>query len=674
MPKRYLGNIITDTPTAPAGSFATSAASGVWSVAEANAYTKAGLWPIAGNFPLSPEDVFSTYLYEGTGATQTITNEINLSGEGGLVWIKDRDSSSNSHFLYDTERGVGTAIKTDGNNAAQIRSTGLTAFNSNGFTLGSLNAENSSGNSKVSWTFRKAPKFFDVVTYTGTGSGGLVVNHNLGATPGMIVVKKTSDTGFWRVWHTAKGNAYGNLDLTSSFFTGAQTIWGDGSSYVAPTDTSFTVGTDHNVNSSGQTYVAYLFAHNDGDGEFGPDGDADIIKCGSYTGNGSTDGVTVDLGWEPQWLLFKDTTNSNDWIVIDNMRGMVVDNDLANADAYLRPNAIGQEGASTFVEPTATGFKVQNNGWTDVNGATIIYIAIRRGPMKVPTVATDVFAIDTYDAPPLPTFESSFVTDMALYKHSTLSQDWKAVNRLSGKTRLVPNATTAETGEGDVTWDFMDGWYSNSGTASTVYSWMWKRAPNFCDVVAYTGTGSTMTINHNLGVTPEMIWTKRRDSTGSWIVYHSATGLNNYLFLNSTAAVGSAGNYYAVSDTTFGAPFVNSGGTFISYLFASLDGVSKVGSYTGNGSSQTIDCGFSAGARFVLLKRTDSTGDWMIYDSTRGITSTSNDPALALNNTDAQFTENAYFGADVIRPHSSGFIIDNYFASNGHTYIFYAIA
>jgi len=667
MPKRYLGNIITDTPTAPAGSFATSAASGVWSVAEANAYTKAGLWPIAGNFPLSPEDVFSTYLYTGTGSAHTIQNGIDLT-EGGLVWTKSR--GAHNHSLHDSARGVTCLLKSNATSAEYCDSTQISAFTSNGFTVGTDGSSNTSGRDYVSWTFRKAPKFFDVVTYTGDGTAGRTISHNLGVAPGAIFIKCTNIGYGWVAGHVGAGwGNSGALQSTDAFGVNNTTF-----NSTNPTDTVFTVGNSVGVNQSGQSYVAYLFAHNDGDGEFGPDGDADIIKCGSYTGNGSTDGVTVDLGWEPQWLLFKDTTNSNDWIVIDNMRGMVVDNDLANADAYLRPNAIGQEGASTFVEPTATGFKVQNNGWTDVNGATIIYIAIRRGPMKVPTVATDVFAIDTYDAPPLPTFESSFVTDMALYKHSTLSQDWKAVNRLSGKTRLVPNATTAETGEGDVTWDFMDGWYSNSGTASTVYSWMWKRAPNFCDVVAYTGTGSTMTINHNLGVTPEMIWTKRRDSTGSWIVYHSATGLNNYLFLNSTAAVGSAGNYYAVSDTTFGAPFVNSGGTFISYLFASLDGVSKVGSYTGNGSSQTIDCGFSAGARFVLLKRTDSTGDWMIYDSTRGITSTSNDPALALNNTDAQFTENAYFGADVIRPHSSGFIIDNYFASNGHTYIFYAIA
>jgi hypothetical protein len=301
--------------------------------------------------------------------------------------------------------------------------------------------------------------------------------------------------------------------------------------------------------------------------------------------------------------------------------------------------------------------------------------------MAVPESATEVFAIDTYEAPPLPTFESSFVTDMALYKHSALSQDWKAVTRLLGATRLVPNATTAETGEGDVTWDFMNGWYSNSGTASTVYSWMWKRAPSFFDAVAYTGTGSAMTVNHNLGVAPEMIWFKSRSNADNWVVYVPSLG-NKKLYLNLTNAITNAGggdfNDTAPTDTVFSVGDGNdtnrSGGTHIAYLFASLDGVSKVGSYTGNGSSQTIDCGFSSGARFVLIKNVDGTGSWCVFDTERGIVS-GNDAVLQL-----QSTTSEYSGADDIDPHSSGFIINHdntngqLLNGSGTKYIFYAIA
>jgi hypothetical protein len=114
------------------------------------------------------------------------------------------------------------------------------------------------------------------------------------------------------------------------------------------------------------------------------------------------------------------------------------------------------------------------------------------------------------------------------------------------------------------------------------------------------------------------------------------------------------------------------GSTYVAYLFASLDGVSKVGSYTGNGSSQTIDCGFSGGARFVLIKRTDSSGDWYIWDTERGIVA-GNDPHLSLNSTAAEVTTD-----DSIDPYSTGFTVNQVAATNinvtNGTYIFLAIA
>ena len=114
------------------------------------------------------------------------------------------------------------------------------------------------------------------------------------------------------------------------------------------------------------------------------------------------------------------------------------------------------------------------------------------------------------------------------------------------------------------------------------------------------------------------------------------------------------------------------GTTYVAYLFASCPGVSKVGSYTGNGSSQTINCGFSSGARFFLVKRTDSTGDWWVWDSARGITAPA-DPALALNSTAAEVTS-----ADATDPDNSGIIVNQEATCNinvnGATYIFLAIA
>ena len=151
----------------------------------------------AGGEALNVEDVFSTYLYTGNSSTQTITNGIDLAGEGGLVWIKDRSSASNYHSLNDTERGTTKYLSS---NRTDAEGTGdLTAFNSNGFDVRYQQTGyiNESGGNLASWTFRKAPKFFDVVTYTGDGNDNRTVSHNLGSTPGMVIVKRTSGADSW---------------------------------------------------------------------------------------------------------------------------------------------------------------------------------------------------------------------------------------------------------------------------------------------------------------------------------------------------------------------------------------------------------------------------------------------------------------------------------------------
>jgi hypothetical protein len=172
---------------------------------------------------------------------------------------------------------------------------------------------------------------------------------------------------------------------------------------------------------------------------------------------------------------------------------------------------------------------------------------------------------------------------------------------------------------------------------------------------------------------------KQRDIGGYWMVYPVQLG-NKYLVLQLTNAVanGFTGLWNNASPTasTFplgtGGDCNQNGGTYVAYLFATVAGVSKVGSYTGNGASQTIDCGFSAGARFILIKRTDSTGDWYVWDSARGIVA-GNDPHLSLNTAAAEVTTD-----DSIDPDSSGFIVNQVAATNinvsSASYIFLSIA
>jgi hypothetical protein len=169
---------------------------------------------------------------------------------------------------------------------------------------------------------------------------------------------------------------------------------------------------------------------------------------------------------------------------------------------------------------------------------------------------------------------------------------------------------------------------------------MWKRAPNFFDVVAYTGDGATsQVVNHNLGTVPEMMWIKSRSNSRNWVVYHKDLGNAKQLRLNTTVAELASGNwsYTTPTDSVFtignGADVNSNNYTQIAYLFASLDGVSKVFSVTkSSGSDASVNCGFSAGPRFVLLKRTDSTGDWYVWDSERGIVA-GNDPLQVMIHT-----------------------------------------
>ena len=273
----------------------------------------------AGGEALNVEDVFSTFIYDGTSAAQTITNGIDLAGEGGLVWTKNRDTAGYYHNLIDTERGISNWLRSDSTNSnISTFNNAITSFNSNGYSLGTDTYAyvNNNGKNYASWTFRKAPKFFDVVTYTGTGSARSV-SHDLGHDVGMVIVKKTSgSSSAWRVWHRGLGGSnYLTLSTTAASASSNSVFNG------APTSTQINLGASGSVNASGESYVAYLFAHNDGDGGFGPTGDQDIIKCGSFTTASSIQMQSVDVGFEPQFVLMKCASSTDNWMMIDVMRG-----------------------------------------------------------------------------------------------------------------------------------------------------------------------------------------------------------------------------------------------------------------------------------------------------------------------------------------------------------------
>jgi len=643
----------------------------------------------AGGAGLNVEDVFSTYLYNGTATnvSHQIQNGIDLAGEGGLVWIKKRDSniSNTNHHLVDTERGDYYLASNSTN--AQASGSDINTFNSDGWTFDAstgLGTDYLAAQSYASWTFRKAPKFFDVVTYTGDGVGGRTVSHNLGSVPGMMIIKRTDTGAAWYVYHREMLNTDTlRLNTTAAKSTNQTNFLNS----TDPTDTEFTLGSEADVNGSGGTFIAYLFAHNDGDGEFGPDGDADIIKCGSFTTD-SGGNASVDIGFEPQWIIYKRSDGTSNWGMNDNMRGW--------ADTYWNPlyaDASNAESgfASTRSWPTATGFEFEGQLSASAN---YIYIAIRRGPMAVPEDATDVFAMDfrfsseAQALNPEHQYYSGFPVDMHLNLRRSGGGVY-AYSRLQGGSNFLRTSTTdAEVSSTTNQFGSNEGLYplgSTNTEDTTTLGHMFRRAPNFFDVVAYTGNGTVNhQISHNLQAVPELLLFKPRGS-GSWIVKSKfdddASGVstrNNYLLLNYINAYSTSADYRLSSnETSFtlstnggfdnGSDWNTSGLNYIAYLFASLDGVSKVGTFTHtDGTPTDVDCGFTSGARFVIWKKTSNIGQWVVVDTERGIVA-GNDPYLELNSTNAE--SSAY---DIVDPLSSGFTVAQVISSGD--YIFYAIA
>jgi hypothetical protein len=368
----------------------------------------------------------------------------------------------------------------------------------------------------------------------------------------------------------------------------------------------------------------------------------------------------------------------SDWYLADVMRG-------ASNTNFNRLNA-NTNGAETssgvrFI-PTATGFTASG-----LSTATFIYIAIRRGPMKVPTLGTSVFAPVVQTPSGATTVTTGFPSDLSIFSERVKTAIGGNIvfDKLRGSTKTssrwiytqASDAETVQTANGigfDSNTTIVDNISAPVfGVSSSSIYWNFRRAPSFFDEVCYTGTGTTQAITHNLGIAPELIIAKSRSSgTDYWSVQCPAVA--NAGKLNTDDSFGFSAHWSPITSTSItgdGDGSTNgSAKTYVAYLFATCAGVSKVGSYTGTGATQTIACGFAAGARFVLIKRTDTTGDWYIWDSARGMIS-GTDPSLTANTTTSEVNANSVFAI------TTGFQIVSTAAginASGGTYIFLAIA
>ena len=328
--------------------------------------------------------------YTGNGGTLAVSNAVNGVGmQPDLVWVKGR-SVAYSHGLYDSVRGATKRLISNLTNAEDTLS-GVTAFNSGGFSLGSDINFNQNAATYVGWQWKgggtpvsntagsitssvsaNTTAGFSVVTYTGTGAVGATVGHGLGVSPSLIIQKPrsagTSDDN-WHVYHSSIG-ATGALSLNTTSGTSTSAVWWNN---TAPTSTVFTVGGSGAAgytNNSGSTYVAYCFAPVSGYSAFG-----------SYTGNGSADGPFVYTAMRPRFIMLKrsDTGGANyNWFVYDSER-----NTFNATQNYLEANLSTAEQTGVAVDFLSNGFKVRTaSTYWNASGGTFIYMAFAENPFK----------------------------------------------------------------------------------------------------------------------------------------------------------------------------------------------------------------------------------------------------------------------------------------------------
>jgi hypothetical protein len=331
--------------------------------------------------------VMDATLYTGTGASLSVTNAASFKPD--LVWVKGR-SGATDHAWYDSVRGVQKQIESNNTGAETTETTGLTAFGSNGFTVGALAQMNTSAATYVGWQWQagqgssssntdgtitstvsvNASAGFSVVTYTGNGTIGATVGHGLGVAPSMIIVKNRGTVSSWSIYHASLGATQAIYFDTSA--AGASLEWNN----TAPTSSVFSLYSYSAVNQNTGNLVAYCWSEITG-----------YSKFGSYTGNGSADGPFVYTGMKPRWLMIKCSSSTDggngDWVIYDTARNTY---NIMNSKLYA--NSSGAE--ATFspgydIDFVSNGFKVRNpyaNFGTNTSGQTYIYMAFAENPFK----------------------------------------------------------------------------------------------------------------------------------------------------------------------------------------------------------------------------------------------------------------------------------------------------
>ena len=500
--------------------------------------------------------------------------------------------------------------------------------------------EGNQSDRNFAYLFKKHRKFFTIIEYTGNGSTQEIA-HDLGCEPSMMWIKnKDDDMTQWQVYHdkldATNPEAYHLRLSTPDIKTNSVEMWNN----TKPTASHFSIGFSgtSGVNTSNKKYIAYLFAADQA--VFGPNNNDVVAKTGTYSG---TSGVqTINLGWEPQMVIIKNISDGWNWIIMDKMRLMSMTRGSSEGlDGMQYINLPGtQDLTNSFIDFTQDGFQFNNTvsgkNW-NASGDEYVYYAIRNDMISEPQSGSEVYATSTGNSG-YPCFTSNFPVDAAWVKQTnTNGTDWNVGFRKSGAFDMKWNsAATNEGAYSDFKWHNSIGW--NWGTKDQHHqSWMFKRAKGFFDVQYWDGDSANRMIDHQLGTAPELAIVKTRNSgSDGWYVYHKDMPSQSYMRVQSNDDYGSGANCWtaqAPSDTQF--PLGTDGAVnwtsrqYVGQFFGTVSGVSKVGSYevNANGDTVTVDCGLTP--RFLLIKRYEvngsgggSGGDWLLFDSLRGMATT----------------------------------------------------
>ena len=328
-----------------------------------------------------PSAYFQTALYTGDGNAQTITNDGNSDLQPDWVWISMRSHADNK-IWYDSVRGVTKRLVSNLNSAEATVSDMVTAFNSDGFSVGTNSNVTGDGKTFAAWQWKAGTSFtndasstgigtidstgsvndtagFSICTHTGTGSNA-TIKHGLSTAPKMIITKKRSASGGWQVGHESIGWQNGIYLEDTSASTGDAGAWNS----TAPTSSIFSVGTSSFTNQSSATYVSYIFSEKQG-----------YSKFGSYTGNGNADGTFIYTGFKPAFIMVKNTSTGG-WQLRDNKRTTF--NLLTN---LLYANSTSAEQTTDGIDFLSNGWKLRNSaGDNNASGGTYIYMAFAENP------------------------------------------------------------------------------------------------------------------------------------------------------------------------------------------------------------------------------------------------------------------------------------------------------